>query len=353
MDWEIESSASLFSLTFQNSGYKNLYNGQSKQNSKKMCSSYDSILPGPPSRSNLSAADLSHSGLLAFASGSSVSLVDSHSLQLISTVSLPSPVSSPTCTVTVTSVRWAPVPFRHDPFSCDLLIAVGDYLGRIALVDFRLRSVRLWLEQSCDNARGKNLTASCGGVQDLCWVLARPESYVLAAISGPYSLSLYTDSGQLFWKQDASPEVFLSCIRSNPFDSRHFCVLGLNGFLLSVKVLGMTGNDVALKEFHVQTDCSDLQKLEREVVVVSTSPASTLFPFYSAKFSFSPHWKHILFAIFPKELVVFDLKYEAALYAVALPRGYAKFVDVLPDPSHESLYCLHLDGRLSIWRRKE
>ncbi|CAL9234326.1 unnamed protein product [Arabidopsis halleri] len=318
-----------------------------------MWSSSDCILPGPPSRSNLSTADLSPSGLLAFASGSSVSLVDSRSLQLISSVSLPSPIS---CAFsTVTSVRWAPVPVQRDLFSSDLLIAVGDHLGRIALVDFRLRSVRLWLEQSCDSASARGKILGCGGVQDLCWVLARPESYVLAAISGPSSLLLYTDSGQLFWKYDASPE-FLSCIRCDPFDSRHFCVLGLKGFLLSLKLLGITENDVPTKEFQIQTDCSDLQKLEREVVASSshpTSPASTVLPLYSAKFSFSPHWKHILFAAFPRELVVFDLKYEASLYVIALPRGYAKFVDVLPDPSQEFLYCLHLDGRLSIWRRKE
>jgi len=123
-----------------------------------------------------------------------------------------------------------------------------------------------------------------------------------------------------------------------------------------LKLLGTTENDVPTKEFQIQTDCSDLQKLEREVVASSshsTCPASAVFPLYSAKFSFSPHWKHILFATFPRELFVFDLKYEAALYVVALPRGYAKFVDVLPDPSQEFLYCLHLDGRLSIWRRKE
>ncbi|CAD5319586.1 unnamed protein product [Arabidopsis thaliana] len=318
-----------------------------------MCSSSDCILPRPPSRSNLSAADLSPSGLLAFASGSSVSLVDSRSLQLISSVSLPSPIS---CAFsTVTSVRWAPVPVQRDLFSSDLLIAVGDHLGRIALVDFRLCSVRLWLEQSCDSASARGKSLGCGGVQDLCWVLARPDSYVLAAITGPSSLSLYTDSGQLFWKYDASPE-YLSCIRCDPFDSRHFCVLGLKGFLLSLKLLGTTENDVPTKEFQIQTDCSDLQKLEREVVASSshsTCPASVVFPLYSAKFSFSPHWKHILFATFPRELFVFDLKYEAALYVVALPRGYAKFVDVLPDPSQEFLYCLHLDGRLSIWRRKE
>ncbi|KAJ4872030.1 Transducin family protein / WD-40 repeat family protein [Raphanus sativus] len=311
-----------------------------------MSSSSDSILPGPPSRSNLSAADLSTSGLLAFASGPCVSLVDSQSLQLISTVSLPSP-PMPSANPTVTSLRWAPLPLRRDPFSSHLLIAVGDHLGRIALVDFLVPSVRLWLEQDSDNA---------GGVQDLCWVLALPESHIIAAISGPSSLTLYTDSGHVFWRYDASPE-FISCIRCDPFDSSHFCVLGLKGFLLSVKLVGITENDVTSKEFHIQTDSTDLQKLEREVLVSSSSSSShsstALFPFYSAKFSFSPHWKHIIFLTFPRELVVFDLQYEATLYVVALPREYAKFVDVLPDPSQEFLYCLHFDGRLSIWRRQE
>ncbi|CAH8386239.1 unnamed protein product [Eruca vesicaria subsp. sativa] len=314
-----------------------------------MCSSSDSIiLPGPPSRSNLSAADLNPSGLLAFASGPGVSLVDSQSLQLISTVSLPSPLTS--VNPTVTSLRWAPIPLRRDPFSSDLLIAVGDQLGRIALVDFRVPSVRLWLEQNCDNARGK-IIGYCG-VQDLCWVLALPGSYIVAAISGSSLLTLYTDSGHVFWKYDASPE-FISCIRCDPFDSRHFCVLGLKGFLLSIKLVGITENDVASKEFHIQMDSTDLQKLEREVVVNSSQSSSAVFPFCSAKFSFSPHWKHIIFVTFPRELVVFDLQYDATLYVVALPREYAKFVDVLPDPSQEFLYCLHFDGRLSIWRRQE
>ncbi|XP_010533145.1 PREDICTED: WD repeat-containing protein 11 [Tarenaya hassleriana] len=318
-----------------------------------------SILPGPPSRSNCSATDLSPSGLLAFAAGSSVSVVDSRSLQLISTVPLPSPSSAAIpFPSTITSVRWSPVTFRRDiGSSSGLFLAVGDRLGRIALVDFRLRSVLLWLEK-----HGHNTTEKLrrGGVQDLCWVLARPDTYVLAAISGPSSISLYTDSGNVFWKYDASPE-FMSCIRRDPFDSRHFCVVGLKGFLLSVKVLGNTENEVALKEFQMRIDCAEFQKLEREIAVSSSnssppsssSPASAVFPFYGVRFAFSPHWKHILFVSFPRELVVYDLQYETALYEAALPRGFAKFVDVLPDPNQELLYCVHLDGRLSIWRRKE
>lgn len=85
----------------------------------------------------------------------------------------------------------------------------------------------------------------------------------------------------------------------------------------------------------------------------SSSPAAAVFPTYVVKLAFSPHLKHILYVTFPRELVVFDLQYETALYAAALPRGCGKFLDVLPDPNHDWLYCAHLDGRLSIWKRKE
>jgi hypothetical protein len=151
----------------------------------------------------------------------------------------------------------------------------------------------------------------------------------------------------------------LSCIRRDPFDSRHFCVIGLKGFLLSVKVLAESENDVILKEFKIPTDYSDLLRLEKDVtpssggVGGSLTPASAVFPLYSVKMAFSPQWRNILFVTFPRELVVFDLKYETVLFSAALPRGCGKFLDVLPDPNNELLYCAHLDGKLSIWRRKE
>ncbi|CAE6074452.1 unnamed protein product [Arabidopsis arenosa] len=311
---------------------------------------WDSTLPGPPSRNNFGSADLSPSGLFAFASGSSVSVVDSRSLQLVSTIPLPPPPGA--LSPFVTSVRWIPLPLPRDllstePSASHLLLAVADRHGRVALVDFHLRSVVLWLNPSSDPKLG---------IQDLCWVQARQDSHVLAAISGSSFLSLYTTSGGLFWKYDAGTEI-LSCLRRDPYDSRHFCVLGLKGFLLSVKVLGDTENDVVIQEMQIKTDFSELLRLEREAASngnsSSSSPASAAFPLYLARFAFSPHWKNILFVTFPRELLVFDLQYETPLSTTPLPRGCAKFLDVLPDPNKELLYCAHVDGRLSIWRRKE
>ena len=119
-------------------------------------------------------------------------------------------------------------------------------------------------------------------------------------------------------------------------------------------VHGDTEDDVVIKEFHIPNDSSELQKLERDASgTAASSPALAVFPLYIVRFAFSPLWEHILFVIFPRELVVFDLQYETSLFSAALPRGCGKYLDVLPDPNSELLYCAHLDGRLSIWRRKE
>ncbi|CAN0900198.1 WD repeat-containing protein 11 [Linum grandiflorum] len=327
-------------------------------------SPWECMLPGPPSRNNFGSVDISSSGLLAFPSGSSVSVVDSRSLQHIATIPLPAPTSSSSSSSAstalspfVTSVRWTPLPLRRDllvtePSSSHLILAAGDRHGRIALVDFRHRSILLWLESD---------SSSKCGIQDLCWVLCKPDSYILAALSGPSTLSLYnTASGYCFFKYDATPEL-LSCIRRDPFDLRHVCVIGLKGFMLSIKVLGEGEDEVLVKELRVPTDCADLLKLEKDAAAGSSSsssssasaPASAVFPLYSVKLTFSPHWQHILFVAFPKELVVFDLQYETALFSSSLPRGCAKFLDVLTDPNSRFLYCAHLDGKLSVWRRTE
>ncbi|CAI9100824.1 OLC1v1038003C1 [Oldenlandia corymbosa var. corymbosa] len=320
--------------------------------------SWDCMLPGPPSRNNGGAVDLSATGLLAYAAGSSVSVVETQSMQLVSTIPLPPPptvaAGTPSLSPFVTSVRWSPQPLIHHLLTNDspnhLLLAVGDRQGRISLLDFRTKSSILVFET--DNSNTKL------GIQDICWIQTRIDSWVLAALAGPSLLCLYnTENGRCFFKYDASPE-FFSCLRRDPFDNRHFCALGLKGFLLSIKVLGDDENDVVLKEFQIRTDSSELQRLERDSNNSSSgggngAPASAVFPTYAVRLAFSPIWKHIIFVVFPRELVVFDLQYETELSMASLPRGCGKFLDVLPDPNLEVFYCAHMDGKLSSWRRKE
>ncbi|XP_060172064.1 uncharacterized protein LOC132603153 [Lycium barbarum] len=319
-------------------------------------SSWDCMLPGPPSRSNGGSSDISPAGLFAYASGSSISIVETHSMQLVTTIPLPPPSTSTTSlSPFITSVKWSPQPLPHliDIPQHHLILAVGDRQGRVCLLDFRSKSPTIFLDTTGSGSGSGTVKL---GIQDLCWVKSGPDSWILAAINGHSLVSLYnTTTGRCFFKYDASPEYF-SCLRCDPFDSRHFCALGLKGFLLSVTALGDDSeNDVVIKELQIRTDTTELQKLERD----STSsggngaPASATFPTYIAKFAFSPHWRHLIFVAFPRELVVFDLQYETTLFSSGLPRGCGKFLEVLPDSNIEVLYCAHLDGKLSTWRRKD
>lgn len=174
---------------------------------------------------------------------------------------------------------------------------------------------------------------------------------ILAAITGPSTLSLFNGStGRCVWKYDASPEYF-SCIRRDAFDSRRICAIGLKGFLLSLLHVGDSEESVVIKELQIRTDSTELAKLERDFTGAA-APASAAFPLHVARFAFSQLWRHILFVTFPRELVVFDLQYECVIFASSLPRGCGKFLDVLPDPSNEWIYCAHVDGKLSTWKRK-
>ncbi|VFQ67396.1 unnamed protein product [Cuscuta campestris] len=316
--------------------------------------SWDCMIPGPPSRSNGGSADLSTTGLLAFASGSSVVVVETHSMQLVTAIPLPPPPSPSSAALSpfITSVRWSPHPLPHILLSSDapnqhLVLSVGDRQGRICLLDLRSRAPLMFLDTSSNSTQKL-------GIQDLCWIQTGLDSWAIAALSGPSLLSIYsTSSGRCFFKYDASPEQF-SCLCPDPFDSRRFCAVGLKGFLLSIKAFGDSENDVANKELQIHTDASELQKLERDsTAAVNGSPALATFPNYIVSSAFSPHSKHILFVAFPRELVVFDLQYEATLYSAGLPRGCGKFLQVLPDSNMEVLYCAHLDGMISIWQRKK
>ncbi|XP_058074403.1 uncharacterized protein LOC131223110 isoform X2 [Magnolia sinica] len=313
---------------------------------------WDGMLPGPPSRSNGGCADCSPSGLLAYGSGSSVVIVDTRSMQLVSAIPMPAP-SPNSLAPFVTSVRWTPQPLCRDlltyePSNSHLRLAVGDRQGRIALLDFRAGHVVLWFDFEHPDRSSKL------GVQDLCW--GRSESWLLASLSGPSLLALWNAStGRCIWKYDASPEYF-SCIRRDPFDSRHLCAVGLRGFLLSVKILGERGeDDVVIMEQQIPVGdyTAELQKLEKEAAAAPFSPALAVFPLFFVKLGFSPHWKNIIYVSFPKELVVFDLQYGAALSSTTPPRGCGKFVDVMPDLDNDLIYCAHLDGKLTAWKRKE
>ncbi|TVU33503.1 hypothetical protein EJB05_25326 [Eragrostis curvula] len=317
------------------------------------------MLPGPPGRGNGGCIDLSPAGLLAHGAGSSVVVTDPRSMQLICV--LPMPSSS--LASFVTAVRWAPPAAPSlasaaagegeddDDDRRPLRLAAGDRHGRIAVWDARARAVLHWL--NLDETRGV-APGSGGGVQDLCWI-HHASGWLLASIHGPSLLCIWETSNnpRVLWMFDAAPE-YLSCLRRDPFDARHLCALGLRGFLLSA--IPRQDSDISLQEHRVTCgagDVAELQKLEKELSAPPPAPALAAFPQFASRLCFSPLWRQILFITFPRELIVFDISYSTALSVTPLPRGFGKFSDVMADPDLDLLYCTHIDGKLSIWRRKE
>ncbi|OEL29402.1 hypothetical protein BAE44_0009580 [Dichanthelium oligosanthes] len=310
------------------------------------------MLPGPPGRGNGGCIDLSPAGLLAHGAGSSVVVSDPRSMQLLCVLPMP----SPSLASFVTAVRWAPTAAPSSLAGDDddrrpLLLAAGDRHGRIAVWDARARAVLCWL--NLDEARCV-APGSGGGVQDLCWI-HHASGWILASIHGPSLLCIWETSNnpRVLWMFDAAPE-YLTCLRRDTFDARHLCAIGLRGFLLSAIV--RHDSDISLQEHRVTCgagDVAELQKLEKEMAAPAPAPALAAFPLFTTRLCFSPLWRQILFVTFPRELIVFDLSYSTALSVTPLPRGFGKFSDVMADPDLDLLYCTHIDGKLSIWKRKE
>ena len=134
-------------------------------------------LPGPPQRDNRGAADCNYAGLLAYASGSSVAIVELHSMQIVHALWGDKP------DVFVTAVSWSPESLSRDlnGHSANLKLATGDGAGRIALWDAVGGQVLKWLA-----GEGSGAQRGSGPILDLCWVLGRP--WQLAALQSPSSL---------------------------------------------------------------------------------------------------------------------------------------------------------------------
>ncbi|KAK9149619.1 hypothetical protein Scep_008376 [Stephania cephalantha] len=302
--------------------------------------SWEAMVPGPSSRNNGGSSDCSCSGLLAYGAGSSVAVVDTRSMQLVSVLPLPSPASHHRSLAPfVTSVRWTPQPLRrdiltHEPSSSHLLLAVGDRQGSLSLFDLRHLPPHSPSSPSTSTPPDPVSKISAGSDPD------PPPTPTPTLGSSPPSTAPPSSPSGPSPLPDASGS--------------------LKGFLLSLKIVGDGEEDVVAKEVQIPVaagESAELQRLDRERekengAGAAGAPSMVAFPNYVVRCCFLPRWRHVVVVAFPKELVVFDLQYEVVLSTAPLPRGCGKFVDVVADPDNEVLYCVHLDGKLSVWRRK-
>jgi hypothetical protein len=317
------------------------------------------ILAAPPSKENGGAKHCSAHGLVAYGAGSSVVVMEARSMQLVAVLPMPALKSAPLQPAPfVTAVQWTPEVLPRDltqDFStAHLQLAAGDRQGRIAIWDVASGDACTWLELESEKGRQ--------GIQDLCWVHGHP--WLLAAIHGPTLVTIWNPATRnSIWKFDSGSEL-LGCVRSDPFDQRQLCVVGLKGLLLSILVGGVSDAEIHMKHYLIpgQEEKGAMVTGEKEKtkdgtpVAGSTSagaPALAASPGVIVGCLYSTTRRGLLYVMMPREIVVFDLAFGMVLSSTALPRGCAKLLDFLAVVDGDILYCAHQDGKLSAWNRKE
>lgn len=324
------------------------------------------VLPAPASKENGGASHCSSHGLFAYAAGSSVVVIDVRSMQLVSVLPMPAPRSTPSSSAPyVTAVQWTPEgvtrDLTNDGQSMHLRLAAGDRQGRIAIWDVGLGEVVTWLGVEQEKNRL--------GVQDVRWVFGHP--WLIMAIHGPSLVALWDPgSGRCLWKFDAAPEV-LAFMRCDPWDARQVCLLGLKGLLLSIFIAGPADGEVSVKQYPLGTieersttgsaAGSDREKAGKDGSSGGSSsgsssagaPALASAPGVYVRCLFSERTKGLLYIMHPREIIVFDLHFFLPLGSTGMPRGCGKLLDLFALVDDEIIYCAHIDGKISAWRRKE
>ncbi|KAL2631416.1 hypothetical protein R1flu_016102 [Riccia fluitans] len=316
------------------------------------------MIAGPGSKENGGSAHCSAHGLLAYGAGSSIVVVDVRSMQLVVVLPMPSARSNPMLPAPyVTALQWIPECMSRDltqeVSTSHLRLAVGDRQGRVAIWDTAAKDIVVWMNLETDRGRL--------GIQDVCWVYGHP--WLLAVIHGPSLLAIWDPyQARPIWKYDAGAEYF-SCIRCDPFDARQVCVVGLRGLLLSLLVNGISENDVASKHYNVVVSeerssgnlgmPSGKEGAPSSASTSAGAPALAAYPGAVAKAMFSPRTRSLLYLVYSREIIVFDLNFGMTLGTTPMPRGVGKLQDVLAVADHDILYCAHQDGKLSVWVKKE
>ncbi|CAI5523321.1 unnamed protein product [Closterium sp. Naga37s-1] len=355
----------------------------------------------------VSALDCSPQGLAAFSSGAAISIVDLASMQLVHTLVAPPPpldrsgglaggaAETAGVVVPVTAARFKPGGLDRDlAHLSSLQLAAGDRAGRVALWEVVREEVDRWLlpdraggtAGGAGGAGGSAGGGAAGSVDAVEWVMGRPWLLAVlhascaavvwdlssssAASSSPAAAA--TATPRVIWRYDgsASPtgELLVS-LALDPHDPRRLCVHGARGLVLALQVdLGAQGKGGAGGSGGSGGNGGGAGK-ERGVSIKTTTLQLPLpepagggggggggGPMGAGASvvacAFAPHTRDLLYAVLPRDIVCFDLHFGCAVASSSVPRSVARLTRLLLPPSSDVLYCLHADGKLSMWQRR-
>ncbi|GJP41231.1 hypothetical protein CLOM_g900 [Closterium sp. NIES-68] len=319
----------------------------------------------------VSALDCSPQGLAAFSSGCAVSVVDLASMQLVHTLVAPPPLADRLAgaagaaeaagvVVPVTAARFKPGGLDRDlAHLSSLQLAAGDRAGRVAVWEVVREEVDRWLlpDRALEQGGGGGAVGSVDAVE---WVLGRP--WLLAVLHASCAAVVWdltsssaataspataaTASPRVIWRYDGSASAtgeLLVSLAPDHHDPRRLCVHGSKGLVLALHVaLGGAGKggerSVSIKSTTLQLPLPEGSGGGASASVIACA--------------FAPHTRDLLYALMPRDIVCYDLHFGCAVASSAVPRSLARLTRLLLPPSSDVLYCLHADGKLSMWQRK-
>lgn len=293
------------------------------------------VFPGQLLELNQGCLDWGYSNLVAYGSNSYVVIVDPQSMNRVQTLDAHPGV--------VIRVKWCPKTLsfanfltndRSKPFR--LVLATGDNQGNIFIWDALL---------------GEILTVLVGGpVVDMSWHPAT--HYLLAALHQLSSLVLWNvNTGQKLWHVQFKEPII--SIKFNTFDPGQICAATDLGQIYFVKDFNETQKPRQI-DLKYRISGTNTQTPTPAPNSTTSQPPDIADKHDFVEMKFSPHSRNIMYFLLKRRILIFDIAIHQAIGSIALDRGKAPFLQVIPC-KHRShlLFCLHRDGSITAWHKRE
>ena len=364
------------------------------------------------------AMDCSPQGVVAYSCGPLIPIVDAATMQVVQT--LQPPLSNSRPPPPVTALKFQAHTFERDSARPPpLLLAAGDRDGGItvweALREEVVHALRLPESLLPDPPSSSSTSSSsardyghasagtgvhAGSVVALQWVFGRP--WLLAAVYWPSVAVVWDvagDAARVAWHHEVSSGEQLIGVQCDPHDTRHVCVMGSRGLLLSVRVTGGEGERGGGGGGGARKDGSllSIQHVPLQLPLGDAGSAGAVAGFGAGggadgagrrggggasasstsergsaggggasaaadsgggsappalSFVFAPHTRDLLFVLRAREVLAFDLRFGSAVGASQVPRSHARMQQLMAAGCRDVLLCTHADGKMSLWERR-
>ncbi|CAH0382935.1 unnamed protein product [Bemisia tabaci] len=307
------------------------------------------IIPGPAHPTNKGSISWGHQGFIAYGSNTYVIVMEPATAQHVQVFKGHKTF--------VKKVAWAPYSILEKNDNDFLTLASGDESGQIII----------WSMKS-----GKAVThlMDCPKpTLGLEWIRTNnKKDLILAALHAPYFLVLWdVNKKTKMWKQNF-PHTLVS-LSIDPFDSTRLAFLCTDGILFLndfnwKKIPPGNGTKLYISSPKaIDRSCFENSHRTRErlKMVMKTVNVSHTKPKSDAgltvedciEIHFHHSLKHLLIVLYPRDILIIDLKMETAVGIVSIEQSASPFIQLWPARQRDVLYCVHESGSVSVKTRSK